>query len=91
MKIEIEASEVGQVASAIRSAANAIKLSKVNKDSQSTVKGNSPAGEAIQKLEDVASKMKKAGNSYADALESVANAMLKVDGGIAGMMKGINQ
>ena len=50
MQIEIEASEVGQVASAIRSAANAIKLSKVNKDSQSTVKGNSPAGEAIKNL-----------------------------------------
>ena len=35
--------------------------------------------------------MKEAGNSYADALESVANAMLEADGGIAGIMKGLNQ
>lgn len=78
-KISVDKEGLHNVANSIRSAVSNLKPGKVDRDTSTTISGNTKANDAIDIITEIAIEVKDAMETYAKNLDNYADAMKETD------------
>lgn len=78
-EIKVVVSELNELASKIKSAANSISKSSIQQDSETTITGNKNAQDAIKEIDNIINNVKETCNTFGDKLSNYANSIKETD------------